>query len=147
MAREITPAALKLIKAFEGLKLDSYRCPAGIATIGYGHTGPDVRIPMTISEERADELLDNDLRRFRTGVEVMIEGVPTTDGQFSAMVSLAFNIGLGKFATSTVLKRHKMKNHTGAANAFLMWNRAGGKILAGLVRRREAERKIYLGEA
>lgn len=147
MAREINAKGLALIKSFEGLRLDSYRCPAGIATIGYGHTGPDVRIPMTITEERAEELLSGDLRRFRIGVDVMLEGIPTTDDQFSAMVSLAYNIGLGAFATSTLLKRHKGKNYTGAANAFLMWVKAGGRTLPGLVRRREAERKLYLGEA
>jgi lysozyme len=142
----INERGLALIKSFEGCELDSYRCAAGVATVGFGHTGPDVRIPMTITQERADELLENDLRRFEQGVSAMVEGVPTTSDQFSAMVSLSFNIGLGAFAGSTVLKRHKLKNHLGAANAILMWNRGGGKILNGLIRRREAERKLYLGQ-
>jgi len=147
MARKINAAGRDLIKSFEGLRLDSYRCSAGVATVGWGHTGPDVRIPMTITEERAEELLDNDLRRFEAGVEALVGNAATDDNQFSALVSLAFNIGLGKLATSTVLRRHKAGNRVGAGNAFLMWNRAGGRVLAGLMRRREAERKLYLGEA
>ena len=147
MARKINAAGLALVKAFEGCKLDSYRCAAGVATIGYGHTGPDVRIPMSITPERAEELLENDLRRFETGVEALTGGVPTDANQFSALVSLAFNIGLSALATSTVLKRHKLGNKMGAANAILMWNRGGGRVLAGLTRRREAERKLYLGDS
>ena len=136
-----------LIKKFEGLKLDSYRCPAGVATIGFGHTGPDVRIPMTITPGEADRLLDKDLARFETGVTAMLTGVPTTEDEFSAMTSLAFNIGLGKFATSTLLKRHKAGNKVGAATAFLSWVYAGGKKLNGLMRRREAEKELYEGLA
>ena len=136
-----------IVKQFEGLRLDAYRCPAGVATVGFGHTGPDVRMGMTITPGEAERLLDKDLSRFEVGVEAMLCGVPTTEDEFSAMTSLAFNIGLGKFATSTLLKRHKAGNKVGAANAFLMWNRAGGQILKGLVRRREAERELYLGEA
>lgn len=146
--RKINTAGRELIKEWEGLRLDAYRCAAGVLTIGWGSTGPHVKEGMTISLEEAETLLSTDLARFERGVEVMTEGVPTNDNQFSALVSLAFNIGLGKFATSTVLKRHKLGNKIGAANAFLMWNRAGGQILKGLIRRREAERKLYLsGEA
>ena len=144
MPRKINAAGIDLIKSFEGLRLDSYRCSANVATVGYGHTGPDVRIPMTITEERAEELLREDLARFETGVEALIGSTPTNDNQFSALVSLAFNIGLGALATSTVLKRHKLGNKLGAANAILMWNRGGGRVLKGLMRRREAERKLYL---
>jgi lysozyme len=122
-------------------------CAAGVATVGYGHTGPDVRIPMSITPERAEELLENDLERFERGVEALINGCATLDDQFSALVSLAFNIGLSALATSTVMKRHRLGNRLGCANAFLMWNRGGGRVLAGLTRRREAERRLYLGEA
>jgi lysozyme len=147
MARKINAKGLALVKAFEGLRLEAYRCAAGVLTIGWGSTGPHVRAGMVITEERAEELLLNDLRRFEVGVEALVGTVPTDDNQFSALVSLAFNIGLGKLATSTVLKRHKLGNKIGAANAFPMWNRAGGRILKGLINRREAERKLYLGEA
>ena len=142
--RKINAAGLALIKEFEGLRCEAYRCPAGVLTIGYGSTGPHVKVGMVISEERAEELLLSDLRRFENGVEALVGNAATSDNQFSAMVSLGFNIGLGKLATSTVLKRHKLGNKIGCANAFLMWNRGGGRILPGLVRRREAERKLYL---
>jgi lysozyme len=145
MARRINAAGLALVKRFEGCKLTAYRCPAGVLTIGFGSTGPHVKQGMTITEAEAEALLVKDLERFEEGVEV-IAG-PSNDDQFSAMVSLAFNIGLGAFATSTLVKRHKMGNHTGAANAFLSWKMAGGRVLAGLLRRREAERRLYLGEA
>jgi len=144
--RRINERGRNLIKEFEGCRLEAYRCPAGVATVGVGHTGPDVRIPMTITQERADELLDNDLRRFEIGVEALVGNAPTNDNQFAALVSLAFNIGLGRIATSTVMKRHKAGNKVGAANAFLMWNKAGGRVLPGLMRRREAERRLYLGD-
>jgi lysozyme len=146
MARKINAAGLELVKSFEGLRLDAYRCAAGVLTIGWGSTGPHVKEGMTISLEEAETLLKTDLARFERGVEAMTEGVATSDDQFSAMVSLAFNIGLGAFLGSTVLKRHKLGNHTGAANAFLMWTKAKGQTLKGLVRRREAERKLYRSE-
>jgi lysozyme len=139
---KINDAGLAIIKKSEGMRLDSYRCPAGIASVGYGHTGPDVRIPMTITPGEADRLLHDDLARFETGVDAMINGA--TENQFSAMVSLAYNIGLGNFATSTVRKRHNARDFMAAANAFLLWNRGGGRVLPGLQTRREAERKLYL---
>jgi lysozyme len=136
-----------LVRRFEGLRLDAYRCPAGVLTIGYGSTGPHVKTGMVITPGEAERLLDKDLARFETGVTAMIGSVPTSEDEFSAMTSLAFNIGLGRFATSTLLKRHKLGNKIRAANAFLMWNKAGGQILKGLMRRREAEKALYEGLA
>lgn len=150
--RKINAAGLELVKSFEGLRLDAYRDAAGILTIGWGHTGPDVKRDMTITLEEAETLLKTDLARFERGVEAMTGSVPTGDNEFSALVSLAFNIGLQNLATSTLLKRHKLGNKIGAANAFLMWTKARnpvtGKLrdLPGLIRRRQAERKLYLLE-
>lgn len=146
MARRINDAGLALVKRFEGLRLEAYRCPAGILTIGYGSTGPHVREGMIITPGEAERFLMLDLRRFEHGVDAMTDMVPTNDNQFSACVCLAFNIGLGAFATSTVLKKHKRKDYIGAANAFLLWNKARGVVLKGLVKRREDERSLYLGE-
>lgn len=143
----ITEKGRALIRRFEGLRLEAYRCPAGVLTIGYGSTGPHVRTGMVITAGEAERLLDKDLSRFEVGVSAMLTGVPTSEDEFSAMVSLSFNIGLGKFATSTLLKRHKAGNKTGAANAFLSWIYAGKQKLPGLMRRREAERELYLGDA
>ena len=139
--RQINQAGLDLIKRFEGLRTKTYYCPASVLTIGYGSTGPHVKKGMEISEARAEELLREDLSRFEKAVA---EKCPkATDNQFSAMVSLAFNIGIAGFNRSTVAKRHNAENYEGAARAFLMWNKAGGRVLAGLVRRREAEAELY----
>lgn len=143
---KINAAGLALVKSFEGLRLDAYRCPAGVATIGYGSTGAHVRMGMTITPGEAERLLEKDLSRFEAGVTAMTGSAATSEDEFSAMVSLAFNIGLGNFATSTLLKRHKAGNKVGAANAFLSWIYTNKQKLAGLVRRREAERDLYLGE-
>lgn len=140
-----------LVRRFEGLKLEAYRCPAGVLTIGYGSTGPHVKTGMVITPGEAERLLDKDLERFEVGVEAMLCGVPTSEDEFAAMVSLAFNIGLANLATSTLLKRHKLGNKVGAANAFLMWNKARNpatgklQVLPGLNRRREAEKELYEG--
>ena len=137
-------AGIALIKRAEGLRLDSYRDATGVASVGYGHVGPDVRIPMTITPGEAERLLYEDLARFENGVTNCLCGCPTSSNQFSACVSLSYNIGLGRFATSTVLKRHKLGQYAGAANAFLLFNKAHGRIFPGLVDRREAERALYL---
>ena len=144
MARSINPSGLELIKSFEGLRLTAYRCPAGVWTIGYGHTGPAVTPGQRITEAEADALLRGDLDRFEVGVAHALDGAATTDNQFAAMVSLAFNIGLGAFQRSTVLWQHKAGNRQRAAAAFLLWIKGGGHTLPGLVRRRAAERALYL---
>jgi lysozyme len=140
---KINEAGKALIKRFEGLRLEAYRCPSGVLTIGFGSTGPHVKQGMVITPGEADRLLDKDLARFETGVTAMLCGVPTTENEFSAMVSLAFNIGLGNFATSTLLKRHKAGNKIGAASAFLSWVYAKKVKLKGLMARREAEKELY----
>ena len=137
-------AGLDLIKAFEGLALKAYTCPAGVLTIGYGHTGPDVYPGLRITADQAGELLRKDLAKFERGVMIYLDGAPTTQAQFDAMVSLDFNIGLGGFMRSSVLRHHKAGNRLRAAASFLMWVKGGGKTLPGLVRRRNAERKLYL---
>lgn len=142
---KINNAGLALIKRSEGLRLEAYRCPAGVLTIGYGCT-TNVRTGMVITPGEAERRLLADLRRFEQGVSVLTEGVPTTENQFSALVSLAYNIGLANLATSTLIKKHRAKDYAGAADQFLRWNRAGKRVLPGLVKRRAAEREIYLGE-
>lgn len=144
MTRRINRAGLALIKAFEGLRLAAYRCPAGVWTIGYGHTGPDVKPGRRITAAEAEALLRGDLDRFESSVERALNGVVTTENQFAALVSLAYNIGLGGFGRSTVLRLHRTGKFTLAANAFLLWVKAGGRSLPGLVRRRTAERALYL---
>jgi lysozyme len=139
------PAGLHLIKTFEGLKLNAYRCPAGVLTIGYGTTA-GVKPGQAITAAKAEELLAADLRKFEDTVNTSV-AVPITQGQFDALVSLAYNIGSGAFRASTLLRKLNAKDYAGAAEQFPRWNRAGGKVLAGLTRRREAERKLFEGKA
>jgi len=143
--RRISAEGLALIKAFEGLRLQAYKCPADIPTIGYGSTGPHVRMGMTITETEAEDLLVKDLARFEKTIDEI--GGAMTQGQFDALVSLAFNVGAAAVARSTLLTMHKAGDYAGAAQQFARWNRAGGRVLAGLTRRRAAEAKLYKGEA
>ena len=141
MPKRINKAGFDLIRDFEGLRLKAYLCPAKVWTVGYGHTGPDVKPGMVITNERANELLTADLAKFELAVN---QNAPTcTDNQFSAMVSFAFNVGVGAFEESTLLRHHRAGRYGMAALQFDRWTRGGGKVLPGLVRRRAAERKLY----
>ena len=128
------------IKEFEGLRLSAYKCPAGVWTIGYGHTGGVVR-GTTITKERADELLDHDLLRYESEIS-KIQGL--TQHQFDALVSFTFNVGIGNFMTSTLRKKVMMNpSNSTIPNEFLKWKYAGGKVLQGLLKRREWEALEY----
>ena len=140
---KVSEKGLAFIREWEGCRLKAYKDGGGVWTIGVGHTGPDVKPGMTITQFEADELLRLDIEDH--DISRLLGNAPTTQNQFDAMSSLAFNIGLTRFAGSTVLKRHKLGNKTGAANAFLLWHYDNGKPVRGLMRRREAERKVYLG--
>lgn len=139
--RQIGARGLALIKEFEGLELKAYLCPAGVWTIGYGSTGPHVKPGMVISEAQADELLQRDLDRFEDAVCKSAPGASA--GQFDAMVGLSFNIGIGAFLKSSVLRLHRAGEYRGAAEAFGMWIKAGGRVLPGLQRRRGREADLY----
>lgn len=148
MPRPILPTALDIIKKGEGLRLASYLDPAGIWTIGYGHTPASEG--QQIDQAEADRLLAADVAHAAGAVERLCSDVATSDVQFSAMVSLAFNIGIGAFEGSTVLRRHRAGAFVGAGAAFLLWNKAHvrGRLveLPGLIERRRAERALYLKE-
>lgn len=132
---------IELIKHFEGLRLSTYKCSAGVDTIGYGSTGAHVKPDMTITEDEAEALLVQDLSRFEEGVANLAP--KTTQSQFDALVSFAFNLGLGNLKASTLLRLHNQGQYKLAAAQFVRWNRASGKVLSGLTRRREAEAKLY----
>jgi lysozyme len=144
----INKATIDLVKEFEGCKLTAYRDPIGVWTIGYGTTaraGLGI-IPtggMTITQAEADQLLADGLNKFADQIRPMINA-GLNDNQFGACVSLAYNIGGHGFSTSSALKNINAGDYDKAANAILLWNKAGGKVLKGLVRRREAERKLFL---
>lgn len=139
--RQIGAAGLALIKEFEGLELKAYLCPAKVWTIGYGSTGPHVTPGQVITEAQADALLQRDLDRFEDAVAKAAPGA--TQNQFDAMVSLTFNIGIGAFLKSSVLRLHKAGEHRAAAEAFGMWIKGGGRVLPGLQRRRAKEADLY----
>lgn len=135
---------IDLIKSFEGLRLNAYMpTPDDVPTIGYGHTGPDVRLGQRITHDKAEEIFLGDLALFENGVSKLLGSFTATENQFSAMVSLAFRIGLGQFKTSSVLARHKEGKYKLAQAAFMLWNKQNGKVLAGSVRRGKAESELY----
>ena len=138
---QISKAGLDLIKQFEGLYLNAYRCPAGVPTIGYGHTA-GVAMGQTITQQQADDYLRRDVRQFARAVARLVT-VPLTQGQFDALVSFAFNLGEGALAQSTLLRLLNAGDYAGAAAQFDRWNKAGGRVLPGLVRRRAAERALF----
>lgn len=147
MPRQINAAGLAIIKASEGLALKAYLCPAGVLTIGYGHTGNDVLPGQVITEAEAEEILQVDLQRFEDSVDRGLTAqarAATTGNQFSAMVSFCFNVGTQAFKKSTLLRKHNAGETQAAADQFLRWNKAGGRILEGLTARRRAERSLYL---
>lgn len=136
-------AGIALLKEFEGCKLSAYIDLGGVWTIGYGHTGPGVRAGLVWTKERANEQLAADIAERVPAVLAACKIAPN-ENQLAAMTCLAYNIGLGAFKKSTVLRLHNAGNFTGAANAFTMWNKAGGQVRAGLTRRRAAEMQLYL---
>lgn len=135
-------AGIDLIKQFEGERLTSYYCPAGVLTIGTGHTGSDVKPNQTITGAESLRLLQGDLRRFEKAVNSYVK-VPLTQNQFDALVCFAFNVGTGALASSTLLKLLNAGKYKGAQAQFGRWNKAGGKALAGLTRRRAAEAALF----
>lgn len=133
---------IDLIKEFEGLRLTAYKCAAGVWTIGYGHT-EGVTGAMVITEATADELLARDLAKFETVVSELVK-VEINQNQFDSLVSFAFNCGLANLAKSTLLKKLNGGRPVGEVQAeFLRWNKAGGKVIAGLVKRRNAEACLF----
>lgn len=134
---------LDLIKSFEGLRLSAYKCPADVWTIGFGTTA-GVKPGQTITKERAEELLREDVKRFEAQVLRLVK-VPLTQGQHDALVSFVYNLGAGNLSNSTLLRLLNAGDYAGAAAQFDRWNKAGGKVLAGLVRRRAAERALFEG--
>lgn len=143
--KHINEEGLSIIKKWEKLELISYLCPAGKWTIGYGHTGPDVEEDMTINQAAADALLEEDCLKAEKIVTKYVKA-GLDDNQFSALVSLVFNIGGTNFKSSTLLKKLNVDDYEGAANEFLRWVYAKGRRLNGLVGRREDERDLFLSE-
>lgn len=138
----------ELIGSFEGLRLKAYKCPAGIWTIAFGATtfnGKRVTEGLVITKEQAYEQLERDLAVFENGVGRLVSK-PINQDQFDALVSFSFNVGLGSLSRSTLLKKvNANPSDPTIRDLFAMWNKAGGKVLTGLTKRRKAEADWYFG--
>lgn len=144
---KISQVGIDLISSFEDTKLTAYDDGVGVWTIGIGTTvypnGVKVKKGDKCTLEQAKEYFAHDLKRFESSVNNLVK-VPLSQNQFDALVSLTYNIGSGNFASSTLLKKLNAKDYQGAADQFPRWNKAKGKVLNGLTRRRAAERALFL---
>lgn len=144
----VNKATIDLVKEFEGFSAKAYKCPAGVWTIGYGTTaaagvGITPKEGMTISKADAEVYLQAALSKFADQIAPFISEV-INDNEFGAFVSLSYNVGASGFIKSSALRFFNAGDKEGAAKAILLWNKAGGKVMKGLVRRREAERQLFL---
>jgi lysozyme len=153
---------IEMIRHHEGVRVKPYQCPALIWTVGVGHVidQSHIKIPLaerkalpipngwdrTLSMSEVDEILTKDLVSFESGVRRLCPDGLTT-GRFGALTSFAFNVGLGNLQRSTLRMKHNRGDYEGAAEAFLDWTKAGGKVLKGLVSRRNDERALYLSNS
>lgn len=144
---KISNKGLNLIKQFEGLRLNAYDDGVGVWTIGYGTIkypdGVRVKKGDKITRAQADQYIANDVSTFEKSVNSLVK-VPLNQNQFDALVSFTYNLGATNLSNSTLLKKLNAKDYKGAAAEFSRWNRAGGKVMAGLTRRRAAERELFL---
>lgn len=145
---KVNNAGIQLIKSFEGCLLNAYLDSVKVATIGFGATyyenGSKVKIGDKITQQRANELLAWHINEFAENVEKVITS-ELNDNQFSALVSFAFNLGVANLKKSTLLKKVNVNpNDISIGTEFLKWNKAGGKVLGGLTRRRKAEYALYI---
>jgi lysozyme len=139
-----------LLKKFEGCKLSSYRCPANVCTIGYGHTSaagaPAVTDGMKITQAQADDILRRDLVKYETAVHNMVQQ-SLTQHQFDVLVDFAYNAGVGALKSSTLLKKINAGDFDAVPTELMKWTKGGGKVLPGLVRRRQAEAAWWTSES
>jgi len=154
----VSKECIEMIKHHEGVRLKPYRCPALLWTVGVGHVidpshigvkldeRKSLPIPQgwdrTLSMEEVNDILASDLRRFEKGVlRLCPNGL--TQHRFDALVSFSFNVGLGNLQRSSIRMKHNRGDYEGAADAFMAWTKAGGKVLKGLVTRRTDEMNLY----
>jgi len=168
---KLSKAGADLMHRFEGCRNKPYLCPAHIWTIGYGHVlyQEQIKLPMVRvegkeipmirkemplkpedsrvwSKEEIEKLFADDVASFERGVLRLVPGVAGRQGAFDALVSISFNFGLGNLQRSTIRMKANRGDWEGAAEAFMAWTKGGGKVLPGLVKRREAERALFLQE-
>jgi lysozyme len=138
----ISNAGLNLIKQFEGIRLKAYLCPAGVLTIGYGHT-LNVKVGQVITEAEAELLLMKDLIPVENAIESLVK-IELSQGQYDSLCSFIFNLGVSAFRMSTLLRQLNKGNYVEAAEEILKWNKANGQVNKGLMIRRQAEHRMFL---
>ncbi len=157
---KVSDAAIRMIKCHEGVRLRPYRCPALLWTVGVGHVIDPTHTAVKYEERKnlpipagwdrqlsmgeVDAILAQDLGRFERGVARLCPASTGHQGQFDALVSFSFNVGLGALQRSSIRMRYNRGDIEGAADAFLMWTKAAGKVLPGLIKRRQDERAMFL---
>jgi lysozyme len=137
---------INLLKNFEAFRGKAYQDVVGIWTIGYGTTrinGVPVKFSDVCNEQQAVEYLQSDLVKFETVINEDVK-VPVTQNQFDALACFTYNVGIGAFGSSTLLRKLNAGDYSGAANQLLLWNKAGNKVVAGLTNRRQSERSLFL---
>lgn len=139
---QYSKTGLTLTEQFESCKLTSYPDVKGVPTIGWGHTGTDIHLGMSCTQEQADTWLLEDVQTAVGAVNRLVN-VSLTQNEFDALVDFTFNCGVTAFAGSTMLKLLNIGNHAGAAHQFEQWDHASGKVVAGLLRRRIAEEQEF----
>ena len=160
---KVSDAAIRMIKHHEGVRLRPYRCPALLWTVGVGHVIDPSHTAVKYEERRAlpipdgwdrqlsmgevDAILAQDLAKFERGVARLCPAASNSQSQFDALVSFAFNVGLGNLQRSSIRMRYNRGDVEGAADAFLMWTKAAGRVLPGLVKRRQDERAMFLARS
>jgi len=158
---KVSPAAIRMIKHHEGVRTRPYRCPALLWTVGVGHVIDPSHAAVKYEERRTlpipegwdrslsmgevDAILAQDLGRFERGVARLCPSAVDHQGQFDALVSFSFNVGLGNLQRSSLRMKHNRGDFEEAADEFMKWTKAGGRVLPGLVKRRQDERALYLG--
>lgn len=140
---KINDLGINLIKNYEGLKLTAYQDSVGIWTIGYGETGPLIIPGLVWTKEQAEKSFIKRVKEFADRLTKIIF-TSLNDNQFSALVSLAYNVGIANVKKSTLLALINLGDYKGASEEFIKWNKAGGKVLAGLTKRRQAEKELFL---
>ena len=141
---KISEEGKALIKKFEGCELEAYKCPAGVWTIGYGHT-KGVQQGDVWSQANADEMLDIELEEFEGYINELVD-VQLEQHQFDALVAWVYNLGAGNLISSTLLIRLNAGEYADVPHEIQRWNKAGGEVLEGLIRRRKAEALLFEGK-
>lgn len=140
---KISDKGKALIQHFESCELRAYLCPAGVWTVGWGATGDGIKRGTVWTQAMADAWLENRLAKDGERILKLLNGAPTTQRQFDALVSFAYNVGVAALTSSTLLKRHIAGRYDEAQAEFKRWDKAGGRVLAGLTKRRAAEAALY----